>query len=271
MAQVFYYVDLSKKIMNIKLVIVVAAVLLFNLNLDAQGPPIRTDKPIMLGQGKSTVRAYYQYFKHAGNHYHLYPLMYDYNLRNNIELGVELPFAALSSEVRREGLRFGDAMLKAKYQFYRKDSHAKTVRAGAKLAGMFPTGRPSEVPHVGMGAYQTILGVFAGMESLKYGIVGELAYVHFDRIHPKFVESRLAFGLPLLTPKYPIRQVTLYFEYEGRWMPENNDHAAYFAQGIQWAFGRYALEASFQMPLVEKVPHHFRRDMAILVGTRIII
>lgn len=225
----------------------------------------------MLGEGKSTFRTYYHYFKHAGNHYHLIPLMFEYNIKNNMELGIEVPFAALSSETRREGLRPGDLMLKYKYQFLRRDGHGKTVRAGVKLAGMFPTGRPSEVPHVGMGAYQTILGLFAGMESLKYGIVGEAAFVHFDREHPHFLESRLAFGLPLLTPKYPIKQVTLYFEYEGRWMPESGDHAAYFAQGIQFALGKYALEISFQAPFVEKVPHHFRRDISLLIGTRLII
>jgi hypothetical protein len=257
--------------MFIRIIIPFIGFMLISTAAWTQGPPIRTDKPIMLGQNKATVRGYYQYFKHAGNHYHLFPLMFEYNVRNNMEVGAELPFAALSSETRREGLQLGDAMLKVKYQFIRRDKPGKTFRAGAKLAGMFPTGRPSEVPHVGMGAYQTIAGVFAGMESLKYGIVGELAYVHFNKLHPNFVESRLAFGLPLLTPSYPIRQVTLYFEYEGRWMPENNDHAAYFAQGVQWAFGRYALEASLQMPLVERVPHHFRRDIALLVGTRIII
>jgi hypothetical protein len=239
-------------------------------NAIAQGPPIRTDKPIMLGERKGTFRTYYQYFKHAGNHYHIVPFMVDYNLRNNIEIGVELPFAALSSQLRSEGFQLGDMMLKGKYQFIRKDGPGKTFRMGAKATGMFPTGRPSEVPHVGMGAYQIGLGLLAGMESLKYGVVGELAYIYFDRLHPDFVESRLSFGLPLLSPSYPIKQLTLYFEYEGRWMPENNDHAAYFAQGLQWAFGRYALEASFQVPLVERVPHHFRRDMAILVGTRII-
>ncbi len=252
-------------------------ILLFSLGfwtstiLTAQGPPIRTDKPIMLGENKATVRAYYQYFKHAGNHYHLFPLMFEYNVRNNIEVGVELPFASLTSAIRNEGLRMGDLMLKAKYQFIRKDGPGKTFRAGTKLAGMFPTGRPSEVPHVGMGAFQTIFGFFAGMESLKYGIVGELAYVHFNKLHPNFLESRLAFGLPLLKQTFPVKQVTLYFEYEGRWMPSNDDHAAYFAQGVQWAFGRYALEASLQVPLVEKISHHFRRDIAILVGTRIII
>jgi hypothetical protein len=254
-----------------KQIILLISLLISSTSAWTQGPPIRTDKPIMLGQNKGSIRAYYQYLEHAGNHYHMLPLMFEYNLRNNLEVGAELPFAALSSASRKEGMRVGDAMLKVKYQFFRKDSPGKTLRAGAKLAGMFPTGRPSEIPHVGMGAYQTIFGLFAGMESLKYGIVGELGYVHFDRLHPNFVESKLAFGLPLLNPGYPIRQVTLYFEYEGRWMPQNNDHAAYFAQGVQWAFGRYALEASLQLPLVERVPHHFRRDIALMVGTRIII
>ncbi len=240
--------------------------------LSAQGPPIRTDKPIMLGARKSTLRVFYQYLRHGDNEYHIIPLGFDYNLRNNLELGAELPFAAVRTSTQRDGLRPGDLMLKAKYQFLRKDRMGSTFRVAAKAAGMFPTGRPSEALHVGMGAYQTYLGMLAGYESLQYGIVGELGYnALFSDIHPSYVESRLSFGLPLLKPVYPVRQVTLYFEYEGRWMPADNYKAVYIAQGIQYAFRSYVLEASLQVPLYEQVPHHFRRDLAFLVGGRFII
>lgn len=255
---------------HIKLLITALAILLPVL-MWAQGPPIRTDKPIMLGENKGTVRTFYQYFRNEGNHYHVVPLMIDYNLKNNIEIGIEMPFAAISGANRMEGFRAGDLMLRGKYQFVRKDGMGKTFRMAAKAIGMFPTGRPSEVPHVGMGVYQTFLGLLAGMESLKYGVIGELGYNAFSEIHPGFVESRLSFGLPLLKQVYPVKQVTLYFEYEGRWMPTTGDHAAYFSQGVQYAFKSYAIEASFQMPLVQNVPVHFRRDLAILIGGRFVI
>jgi hypothetical protein len=237
----------------------------------AQGPPIRTDKPIMLGANKATIRTYYQYFKHQGSHYHIVPLMFEYNLKSNLELGVEIPFASVTGFDRRESMKPGDIMLKAKYQFLRKDKMGQTFRMAVKASEMFPTGRPSEVPHVGMGAFQTYVGALAGFESLKYGIVGELGYNHFSEIHPNYIESKISFGLPLKKPVYPVNQVTLYFEYEARWMPVSNDHAVYAAQGIQFAFKSYTIDLSLQVPLVEKVPVHFTRDIAVLIGGRFII
>jgi len=239
--------------------------------LFAQGPPIRTDKPIMLGEKKGTVRSMYHYFRNDQTHYHVVPLMIDYNLKNNIEVGVEMPFAAISSDTRNEGFRSGDLMLKAKYQFIRKDEMGKTFRMAAKAMSMIPTGRPSEAPIVGMGTYQTTLGVLAGMESLKYGVVGEVAYNYMSDMHPDSWESKLAFGLPLLKQSYPVKQITLYFEYEGKWFPSVDGYAVYYAQGVQYAFRSYALEVTLQMPLVQEVPGFFRRDISLMIGGRFVI
>jgi hypothetical protein len=249
----------------------VLAMILASLSLFAQGPPIRTDKPIMLGENKGTARAFYQYFTNGTTHYHVVPLMIDYNLKNNLEFGIEAPFAALSSESRQEGFRTGDLMLKAKYQFIRKDGMGKTFRVAAKASSMMPTGRDNEAPTVGMGTFMTSAGLLAGMESLKYGVVGELSYNAMHTMHPDFLEAKLAFGLPLMKPAYPVKQVTLYFEYEGKWMPGIDAYAAYFAQGIQYAFRSYALELSLQMPLVQQVPDFFRRDIALMIGGRFVI
>jgi hypothetical protein len=239
--------------------------------LQAQGPPIRTDKPIMLGENKGTIRTLYQYFKSEDRHYHLVPIMLDYNLKNNIEIGVELPFAALSDTERREGFKAGDLMLRAKYQFVRRDGMGKTFRMAAKAVSMLPTGRNDEAPLVGMGTFQNSIGLLAGMESLKYGVVGEMAYNHMGSMHPSFLDARLAFGLPLLKPAYPVKQMTLYFEYEGKWMPEVDGYALYYAQGIQFAFRNYAFELSVQMPLLQEVPAIFVRDLSLLTGVRIVI
>lgn len=236
-----------------------------------QGPPIRTDKPIMLGENKGTFKAFYQYLKSGDRHYHMVPLMIDYNIKNNIEVGIDLPLAALNDPDRQEGFKAGDISLRAKYQFVQKDGMGKTFRMAAKAISTLPTGRPDEAPMIGMGTYQTSVGLLAGMESLKYGIVGELAYRHMGERHPDAVDAKLAFGLPLMKPSYPVKQVTLYFEYEGKWMPSVDGYAVYFAQGIQYAFRSYALELSLQMPLVQEVPEFFRRDLALMIGGRFII
>ena len=246
-------------------------ILLLATPLWSQGPPIRTDKPIMLGQSKGTVRTFYQYFRSDETHYHLIPLMIDYNIRNNIEVGIELPFAALSDNERTEGFKTGDLSLRAKYQFIRKDEMGKTFRMAAKAVSMIPTGRDKEAPMVGMGSYQTSVGLLAGMESLKYGVVGEMGFNHMGSIHPNFWNANLAFGLPLLKPIFPVRQVTLYFEYEGKWFPQDDGYAIYYAQGIQYAYKSYALELSIQMPLVQVVHPFFRRDIALMIGGRFVI
>jgi len=237
----------------------------------AQGPPIRTDKPIMLGEKKGTIRSMYHYFRNDQTHYHIVPLMIDYNLKNNFELGLEMPFAAISSETRSEGFRSGDLMLKAKYQFVRKDQMGKTFRMAAKAISMLPTGRDSEAPIVGMGTYQTTLGLLAGMESLKYGVVGEVAYNYMSDLHPDAWDAKLAFGLPLLKQTYPVKQITLYFEYEGKWLPSVDGYALFYAQGIQYAFKSYALELTVQLPLIQELPGFFRRDISLMVGGRFVI
>lgn len=240
-------------------------------SLFSQGPPIRTDKPIMLGEQKGTLRTFYQYIKSDDRHYHIVPIMLDYNLKNNLELGIEMPLAALTDTERREGFKAGDLMMRVKYQFVRKDEMGKTFRMAAKVVGMVPTGRPDEALMVGMGAYQASIGLLAGMESLKYGVVGEMSYNHMWGQHPGFLNTKLSFGLPLLKPAYPVKQVTLYFEYEGNWLPEVDGYAAYFAQGIQYALKSYAFELSLQMPFIQEVPDLFRRDLALLLGVRFII
>lgn len=253
------------------IIYIIGLLAIIQTTLIAQGPPIRTDKPIMLGENKGTFRAFYQYLQSGDRNYHMAPVMIDYNIKNNFEVGIDMPLVALNDADRQEGFKAGDLSLRAKYQFVQKDGMGRTFRMAAKAMSTLPTGRENEAPMVGMGTYQTSVGILAGMESLKYGVVGELAYMHMGESHPNAWDAKLAFGLPLLKQSYPVKQMTLYFEYEGIAMPAVDGYAVYFAQGVQYAFKSYALELSVQMPLVQEVPTLFRRDLALMIGGRFII
>ena len=241
----------------------------------AQGPPILLDKPIMLGEKKGTARVFHEFRRNDLFRLNAVHLEYMYNVKNNFQLIGMLPLAWVedrnTSEFGRSSTQgLGDVSLTATYQFIQKDGPGRSLRISTKLKGQFPTGKDIRIPVIGLDTYQTTASVVTGYESLKFGIASEIGYrVLHDRPNNVFV-YKVGFGLPLLKPSYPVNQLNLFFEYEG--MKFTNDGNAFFyAQGIQYARGKYIIELSVQTALEQNVPEIFKRDFRIISGFRIII
>lgn len=234
----------------------------------AQGPPILLDKPIMIGENKSTIRTWISYHNNKGIDFWSIPIMYDYNIRNNIQVGVALPI--VFSDIQDNKIGLGDVSLKAKYQFFRKDGMGKTFRMAAKVKQTFPLGKDVNTPEIGAGNYRTYLGLIAGYESVRYGILSELGYNFITDGQTDNFIAKLGFGLPLLKPKYPVKQLNLYFEYEAMALLEKDSYGIYYAQGFQYAINQYTIDLSVQMPLTQSLPDNLERKLTVLVGGRVI-
>lgn len=246
----------------------------WSTNVWGQGPPITLDKPIMLGEKKGTVRPFAKIADNEVHDFTAFVLDADYNFTNKLAVAAEVPLVFAQ---HGEGAGLGDIGLTAKYQFYRKDGMGKTIRIAAKAKNMFRTGKSLETPTLGMGHNMTYLGILAARESLRLGTQAEFGYAAMPSAdHLNHWLYKLGFGLPLLKPVYPVNQINLYFEFEGMNLPRHNganQYGYYYAQGLQYAKGRFTFDLSVQFPISQQFhgTPTFERKLWTLVGARMII
>ncbi|MFN7115903.1 MAG: hypothetical protein ACK4TA_03840 [Saprospiraceae bacterium] len=254
--------------------------------LQAQGPPIMTDKPIMMGAGRSAIMTSVQHRANEMLRFTYIPVMFHHDFSDNFELSF-MPSVVFQEQLENR-ISLGDLAIEAKYQFLRKDAVGRTFRMATRARQVFPTGKNFRTFDLGLGAWQTNFAVVGGIESLKYGLQGELGYTFIyaeknpennGEIMPNMLEAKLGFGLPLLKPTYPVNQLNLYFEYEGVYMTgflHNGIHdygaqyGIYFAQGIQYAIKQWTIDFSVQVPLSQEMPEHMARKVNVLSGFRFI-
>ena len=254
---------------TMKKYLLVGILLAMSLVMYAQGPPITSDKPIMLGSGTVVIKTLTEIRNTDAGTYTRVPAMVHYLPTSNSLLAVHLPIVfrnVLADVAHTSGL--GDIDLMAKYQFYRKDATGKTFRMVAKTIQTLPTGREWNVADISTGDYASYLSLVAGYESIKYGISNELGYRLVPGRQDDELRYKLGFGLPLLKPTYPVKQVNLYFEYNANWMVQSNDFLLFYAQGIQYAKGRLTLETSIQTPLIQSIVKTKKRNYALFFCTR---
>ncbi len=261
-----------------KILLLITIVCFSLLRLQAQGPPIMTDKPIMMGAGRSAFMTQVQFRDNRFADFTYIPVMYFYDFSDQVELKLA-PSIVLQEELEG-GLGLGDAMAELKYQFYRKDKIGSTLRVATRLRQTFPTGRDFHTFDLGLGAWQTNFAVLGGIESLRYGIQGEIGYTFFyaDQDIEEFgheldnmIEYKLGFGLPLLKPTYPVKQINLFFEYEGMYMPATGEYGLYYSQGAQYAVKNWTFDLAVQAPLSQQMHLTMERNSIILLGFRFIM
>ena len=67
------------------------------------------------------------------------------------------PFVSISPDALDSQSGIGNVRVFTKYQIYKKDGKAKTLRGLIKLTETFPTGNSTNIPALGTGAYQTTI------------------------------------------------------------------------------------------------------------------
>lgn len=255
---------------NIGLCFMVLAFLLPR-KAQAQGPPIFTDTPIMLGLEGRGLRTFGMYVSKENAKVYMHPFAIPYNISSQWQVGAIAPFVNVSPEGLNSRFGLGDVKLFTKYQLIQRDGKGKTFRTLIKVMETFPTGNSKDTPPLGSGAYQTAIGLVNGYITTKYGIYGEVAYNFVSDGLPDNLIYNIAFGLPLLPQRYPPKQLNLYLEFNGNHIIKGNNNL-FISPGLQWIGGRrFLLETGLQIPLIEDVPDNQKTNFRYTLGTRILI
>ena len=238
----------------------------------AQGPPIFTDTPIMLGLEGRGIRTFGRYINKENVKVYLQPFAIPYNLTAKWQVGTIVPFASVSPEGGDSRFGLGDIKVFTKYQLVQKDGKGKTLRSLIKITETFPTGNTEKSPPIGAGVYQTSVGLVNGYVTTRYGIYTEVAYnIVFDD-RPDNLIYNIGLGVPLLPQNYPPKQINVFLEFTGNYFPDSKSNHLFIAPGIQWINGkRFLLETGIQLPLVEEVSEGLKTNFIYTLGTRILL
>jgi len=212
--------------------------LLLSFSVQAQGPPILTGTPIMLGLEGNGIRTFGKFIAKEDISIYIQPIAIPYNITPKFQIGGILPFKYLKPAEAEAVAGFTDISLFAKYQLFKKDGRAKTFRIIGKLQHTFPSGNTLTMPPIGSGIHQTYLSLIAGRGK---GTTNRLLY-------------NFAVSLPLLPQQYPQKQVNTLLEF------------------MQFIPGRrILLETSLQIPLqqAENAPNKTR--YMLLAGIRFLL
>ena len=275
----------------------------------AQGPPINTDTPIMLGLEGRGVRTFVKAIRKGtllsnGQEVSdslnrtitawIAPVVIPYNfLSDRLQMGVIVPYMAIgldkiSGDVSSTGL--ADMRVFAKYLLYQFDRKNKTIRVASKASVKLPTGDDDSQPALGTGTTDYFFTTVAGWVENRVGVFLEGIYnLNTSRDSLEFGNSfsyNLALGfrfLPAIYETYPSPQINGYLELNGTTVGKNEingqrvDNSGgttiFLSPGLQYIGGRrWLIEASFQYPFVTE-PHgtQLATDWTLSFGTRILL
>lgn len=241
--------------------------ILLSGSLLAQGPPITADKPIMLGGNSFTTKTLIEIRNTDRGTAFYAPLMLHYLPTSNSLVAVHIPYLNYDFS-ETSGSSIADIKVQGKYQFFRKDQTGKTFRIVAKTLQNIPTGKELDLIGLSTGLYEGYYGVVSGYETLKYGISTEVGYNWVPDGTLDEFRAKLGFGLPLLKPQYPNKQINLYFEYTSSLLTERDWYQLLYAQGIQYAGKNITFDLALQLPLVQNVAEGRELNYSVFLGTR---
>jgi len=243
----------------------------------AQGPPIQTDTPIMLGLAGSGVRGFSKiiYKKSAKTSLTVLvtPLIVPVNLfSDRFQAGLIVPFKQITIRKSAQTNRvsgMGDAAVYVKYLLYQKNGRNETLRIAAKTTLKFANGSASATPSPGSGSTDVLVSSVAAWIKHRTGIYAEGIFAlngQFNgRNYGNAFYYNLAFAwraLPVVYDHYPMKQLNIYLELNGEAHLDdigsdrqsfNNAYALIFlSPGLQYVGGaRWLLESSVQLPLTD--------------------
>jgi len=259
--------------MYIKQIIITNILCIWFSAIFAQGPPIITDKPIMIGEKRIIIKTLSRIEVRENETFYKIPLMGHYVIKPNLLVAAHLPLAGyhslkLGEENNLIGL--GDVNVQLKYQFFRWDESRKTARAALKIQQFFPTGIETGNYEISINEWQTFAGLTFGYEALRYGLGANIGY-HYAANQPDVFHYKLSAGLPLMPLVYPPKQINLYFEYDGEVNFQHGHHSLFMAQGIQYAIKRLTFETAIKFPIFQNEHEGHQQKYTLLFGTRFII
>lgn len=267
----------------------------------AQGPPIHTDTPIMLGLAGRGVRTFGKVV-HRGRLFDngdeidnpdereitvvQFPIVVPYNLfSERVQVGIIAPFVNVESSA---GL--GDVRVFGKYLLYQRDRLNQTLRVATKAGVKFANGNSHDAPPLGTGSTDYFVTAVAGWIRGRTGVYGEGIYnVNTSNDVVDFGNSvayNLALGFrlsPAVYETYPSPQLNLFVEVNGttvarsrqagKQMENTGGTVIFLSPGLQYVGGRrWLIEASVQLPIVnEPNGRQLATSWTTLLGIRILL
>ncbi len=250
----------------------VCLLVLISMEINAQGPPVFSDTPILLGLEGRGVRTFGKYISKKNGDIYIQPIAIPVNITPKLAVGAIIPFVSKSIKGKSTQSGVGDMAVFLKYVVLQKDYPGKTFRSMLKITEIFPTGRTSSDPPIGIDASQTHFALVTGYITTKYGIYTEVGYNIVSNHNDDVLVYNMAFSYPLLPQKYPPKQVNLSVDFNGNYISKSKINTLFISPGVQFIPGRkILLESGIQLPIVEEVPQSQKTNFMLLLGTRILI
>lgn len=298
-----------KKCLKESAVLAAIMVLLVGQDGFAQGPPINTDTPIMLGVQGRGIRTFARIVRKGALLQNgeeitdpmeqkvtvwVTPVAVPYNLLNDrFQIGVIVPFMNVDVNSRESDLSnfgVGDIRVFVKYLVYQYDRRNKTIRVASKAGIKLPTGDENGLPPLGPGSTDYFFTTVAAWIQGRIGIYVEGIYnLNTSKDAVDFgnsIDYNVAFGyrlIPSVYETYPSPQLNGFLEINGTTTNQSNIGGSkvgdtggttiFLSPGLQYVGGRrWLIEASLQMPIVnEPNGTQLATDWTIAIGTRILL
>ena len=248
-------------------------ILLFYTTISfAQGPPITTQTPVMLGLEGNGIRTFGKFISKENAQAYVQVFAMPFNISPKFQLGGIIPYKSISPNGMSSVNGFADLTLFAKYQLYKKDGKAKTFRILANLKQTFPTGKTSSMPAIGLGLSQTYFGLILGKITSAIGIYSDFGYTITNKGATDNFNYNFSVGIPLLPQRYPQKQLNSFLEFNGNYLFDSKIHTLFISPGLQFIPGRRILfETSFQIPVVQQNITINKTNYMLLLGTRFLL
>jgi hypothetical protein len=222
--------------------------LLFAQSLNAQGPPIFTDSPLLLGLEGGGIRTFGKYISTESGQTYIQPMIVPYNVTTDFQIGGIQPYVFRSPDNSESQSGFGNFTLFGKFSIIQIDGRAKTFRALLKYTQTFTTG----ASNVSVNANASQFSIVTGYVTINYGIYGTVGYTFVSNDLPDNLIYNFAFGYPLLPQKYPPFQLNIFIELNGIHTLDVNKHLLFVSPGLQlMTSSTFLIETGVQVPVID--------------------
>lgn len=230
------------------LLLIIFCMTIASENVYAQGPPIFTDSPYLLGLDGGGIRTFGKYISTEAGQTYIHPLIVPYNVTTDFQIGGIQPYVFHSPENGESQSGFGNFTLFGKYSIIQIDGRAKTFRALIKYTQTFTTG----ASNVSVDASSSQFAIVTGYITTKFGIYGTVGYAFVSNDLPDNLIYNFTFGYPLLPQNYPPFQLNLFLEFNGTHTFDENKHLLFVSPGLQLiTSSRFLIESGVQIPVVD--------------------